>query len=99
MSGTAGRSAPTAGHEFEVRGYIDGWLHLYRRDELRADGPTVTPRCAEVVPFHPVDHERQLLRPPVARVEVHPDCLAAGPVVPGPRPVHMAPAGAIRGRL
>lgn len=110
MSGTVGRAAPTAGHEFEVRRYTDGWLHFYRPEEVDSGRELLTPVCAELDPFYGVVHERER---PVRRVrgEVHPACLLAMLAVPDPPvPVPRRPSledtvvlpvvvGAFRGQL
>lgn len=63
----------------EMRPYCaDGWLHLYRTDELESGQALVTPKCAVSDPFYPIDHERALIGEPTQRGEIHPGCLNRG---------------------
>lgn len=89
--------------DIEIRAYTDGWLHLYRADELKSGQELVTPRCAVLAPFYGVDHERALISEPTQRGEIHPGCLTPPPVVPAQDPtatvVLPALTKAIRGQL
>jgi hypothetical protein len=78
----------------ELRRYIDGWLHLYRTDELDSDQVLVTPRCAEMDPFHGIDHEQALIGDPTQRGEIHPGCLTPWPrrLAPDPANTVVMPA-------
>lgn len=93
---------------FEVRRYIDGWLHFYRPEDLDSGREFVTPVCAGVDPFYGVDHARWLTIP-TWRGEFHPACMTAvrGDPVRVPR-LRQSPedtvllpvvAGAFRGQL